>query len=79
MGAYPGYNFHMLKFSTWVLTREWALAWDTMVATHYACQCIVANKLAIIILAVHELQDLDVHVHLPSLSQNLMCAHTLSL
>ena len=43
MGAYPGYKFSIclygscnsdpLKFSTWVLTREWALARDTTVYT----------------------------------------------
>ena len=38
MGAYWGYNFHRscyngpLKCGIWVLTREWAFAWDTTVA-----------------------------------------------
>ena len=44
MGAYVGYKFIIillclygscnsdpLKFGTWALTREWALAWDTKV------------------------------------------------
>ena len=47
MGAYPGYNFYTLiyieaatinplKCGTWVLTWEWAFAWDiTVIITIY--------------------------------------------
>ena len=38
-GLYRSCYIDPFKCSTWALTREWALAWDTMVYTSCTCTC----------------------------------------